>query len=320
MNETDAPSPAEAANANAANANAANANAAAGAVPNEIAAIGAAPVASKPLAGAPKNVVATEARSDGEVKAQMRAMSRRSFLWGAVALGGGYSGLRWLTSRRDADGVPWPFRRALEANEELGRDFFKPARLAPTFSKSQISAPRVNGDIGLGDDFDPGAWRLQVEGLASTETGEVSLRDIKALPRVETTTELRCIEGWSIVVHWSGARLSDFIAKYPPATRSGEPLDLRRKPHDLPGYVGLTTPDGGYYVGLDMESALHPQTLLCYEMNGKPLTLEHGAPLRLAIPVKYGIKSIKRIGTLSYTNRRPADYWAEQGYDWYAGH
>ncbi len=64
----------------------------------------------------------------------------------------------------------------------------------------------------------------------------------------------------------------------------------------------------------------HPQTLLCYEMNGEPLTLEHGAPLRLVTPVKYGIKNIKRIGTIRFTDKRPADFWAERGYDWYAGH
>jgi len=91
-------------------------------------------------------------------------------------------------------------------------------------------------------------------------------------------------------------------------------------PDNFPEYVGLSTPDKNYYVGLDRQSALHPQTLLCYEMNGAPLTLEHGAPLRLVIPVKYGTKHLKRIGTLKFTNERPADYWAEQGYDWYAGH
>src|SRR5262249_57861453 len=122
------------------------------------------------------------------------------------------------------------------------------------------------------------------------------------------------------VVHWTGARLADFIAKCPPTTRSGDPADVRRRPEDLVGYVSLETPDQGYYVGLDMESALHPQTLLCYEMNGRPLTLAHGAPLRLVIPVKYGIKNIKRIGTIRFTDRRPPDYWAERGYDWYAGH
>jgi DMSO/TMAO reductase YedYZ molybdopterin-dependent catalytic subunit len=76
----------------------------------------------------------------------------------------------------------------------------------------------------------------------------------------------------------------------------------------------------GYYVGLDIESVLHPQTLLCYAMNHQPLTPEHGAPLRLVIPVKYGIKYIKWIGTIRFTDERPTDYWAERGYDWYAGH
>jgi DMSO/TMAO reductase YedYZ molybdopterin-dependent catalytic subunit len=64
---------------------------------------------------------------------------------------------------------------------------------------------------------------------------------------------------------------------------------------------------------------MHPQTLLAYEQNGKPLTDEHGSPLRLVIPVKYGIKNIKRVGRIEYTNDRPADYWAEEGYDWFAG-
>ena len=64
---------------------------------------------------------------------------------------------------------------------------------------------------------------------------------------------------------------------------------------------------------------MHSQTLLCYEMNGAPLSMEHGAPLRLTIPVKYGIKNIKRIGRITYSAERPRDYWAEEGYDWYAG-
>ena len=130
------------------------------------------------------------------------------------------------------------------------------------------------------------------------------------------TTELKCIEGWSTVVHWAGARLADLAALTGLATRSGRPED----PGNLLGYVSMETPDAAYYVGLDMASALHPQTLLCYEMDGEPLTTDHGAPLRLVIPVKYGIKSLKQIGTIRFTDERPADYWAERGYDWYAGH
>ena len=64
---------------------------------------------------------------------------------------------------------------------------------------------------------------------------------------------------------------------------------------------------------------MHPQTLLCYEMGGRPLTLAHGAPLRLVTTVKYGVKSIKRIGRMTFTDERPRDFWSEQGYDWYTG-
>jgi len=65
-----------------------------------------------------------------------------------------------------------------------------------------------------------------------------------------------------------------------------------------------------------MRVALHPQTLLVYEMNGQPLTPDHGAPLRLVTPLKYGIK---QIGRITYANNRPRDYWYEQGYDYSAG-
>jgi DMSO/TMAO reductase YedYZ molybdopterin-dependent catalytic subunit len=81
----------------------------------------------------------------------------------------------------------------------------------------------------------------------------------------------------------------------------------------------MVTPDKEYYVGLDMPGAMHPQTLLAWEMGGAPLEPDHGAPLRLSMPVKYGIKNIKRIGRIEFTDKRPADYWAEQGYDWFAG-
>lgn len=149
----------------------------------------------------------------------------------------------------------------------------------------------------------------------------LTLDDIRALPRVEMTTELKCIEGWSVIVNWAGARFADFAARYQPPTRDGKSApDVRARPQDLVRYVGMETPDGIYYVGMDMPSALHPQTLLCYEMNGQPLTPEHGAPLRLVTPVKYGIKHIKRIGRITFTDERPGDFWAERGYDWYSGH
>jgi len=253
------------------------------------------------------------------VRRRMRQRSRRSFLlWGA-GLAAGAGAFEWLTTRPQTGDVPWPIRKILELNERLARGFFSDHRLSRTYNASQVSPDRVNGDVGLEEDVDVAAWKLRVEGLAfGSGPLMLSLDAIRKLPRVEMTTEFKCIEGWSVIVQWAGARFTDFMKAFPPRTRSGGAFSLGRV-EDLPGYVSMATPDGGYYVGLDMESMLHPQTLLCYEQNGVPLTQEHGAPLRLVVPVKYGVKSIKRIGVIGYSNTRPADYWAERGYDWYVG-
>jgi DMSO/TMAO reductase YedYZ molybdopterin-dependent catalytic subunit len=238
-----------------------------------------------------------------------------------VAALAGFAGWRWLATRSEEDGLPWPLRRVLELDERLARGAFRAGRLSPEFLRSAARVPRVNGTIGLESDLDPSTWKLQVVGAAGDQVRRsLTLDDVKALPRVETTTELRCIEGWSEVVYWAGARLADLATVTGLATRSGRPADPTGNSDDLLGYAALETPDREYYVGLDMASALHPQTLLCYEMDGQPLTPEHGAPLRLVIPVKYGIKNLKRIGTIRFTDLRPPDYWAERGYDWYSGH
>ena len=240
-----------------------------------------------------------------EVEERIHKMSRRSFLWGALAVGATVGGVKWIGSRRAENGISWPLRRGLQTNEQLWRDFFRPSKLATTYPASRARPIRVNGLIGMDDNFDPDKWKLRVEGLG--DDTEFTLDQIKKLPKVEMTTELKCIEGWSTVVTWGGARLGDFIKAHAPADFT------------LPEYVGFATPNGGYYVGIEMAAALHPQTLLCYEMYGKPLTLEHGAPLRLVTPLKYGIKNIRRIGIMTFIGDRPADYWAERGYDYYAG-
>jgi DMSO/TMAO reductase YedYZ molybdopterin-dependent catalytic subunit len=198
-------------------------------------------------------------------------------------------------------GTPGPLRKTLEFNEKLAGLYYRDGRLTPEFPISAARMPKLNGAVGIDDDaFDVAAWKLNVDDKAS-----LTLADIRSLPRVDSVTELKCIEGWSQVCHWTGARFSDFVAKFAPGVRTK--------------YVSMATPNQDYFVGLDMASAMHPQTLLCYEMNGAPLTEGHGAPLRLVIPVKYGIKNIKRIGSIHFTQERPEDYWANEGYDWYAG-
>jgi len=245
-------------------------------------------------------------------------MTRRAFAWGGASAIAGVAGWKWVTSRSVEGLVPWPLRRVLELDEKVGRSIFRSGHLAPTFAASRSKMPRVNGKAGIDLELNVDAWRLQVQGPKGAQS--FNLAEVKALPRFEMTTELKCIEGWSTIVQWAGARLSDLAALTGLAARDGKPGRIEPDSPDLLRFASLATPDGKYYVGLDMPSAMHPQSLLCYEMNGQPLNKYHGAPLRLAIPVKYGIKNLKQIGTLRFTDTQPADYWAERGYDWYSGH
>lgn len=242
----------------------------------------------------------------GELKRELQQHSRRGFLVGGLAAVAGIGGYEWLTKARQEDGVPWPQRRLLGLNEELAHGYLSDTHLMPSYPASRITYLKPNGDIGLDSELDKANWGVKVA-VEDAAPIELRLSDITALPKVEMITRFCCIEGWSVVTSWAGARFSDFTRKFFPPGRT------------LPPYVYMATPDEEYYVGLDAKSAMHPQTLLAYEHNGKALTDEHGAPLRLVIPVKYGIKNIKRIGSIQYTGERPGDYWAEEGYDWFAG-
>lgn len=209
----------------------------------------------------------------------------------------------WAWRQPMVDGVPAPFRAVLEWNAKIWQKLHRDEHTV-TASPPATGEPRVNSDIGLEEEIDPKAWRLDLLNGNGKEI-RISLEDLRKLPRTETTFNFKCIEGWSEVMSFAGVKFSDFLYAYGMSEK-------------MP-YVGLETPDGKYYVSIDMASMLNPQTLLAYEMNGKPLAPENGAPLRLAIPVKYGIKNLKRIGKIFLARERPRDYWAEQGYDWFSG-
>ena len=206
-----------------------------------------------------------------------------------------------------ADGVQPTLRKGLVANEKMFSLFYSKKREAKVFKKSDAATePRVNGDVGMDGELDTATWRLRVA-RSPGDTLVLTLNDIMALPKTEVVFDFKCVEGWSQVTWWGGVRFADFLKKYNLAPQTGM------------SYVGLVTPDETYYAGLDMPSMLQPQTLLCYEMNGKLLPQEQGYPLRLIIPVKYGIKHLKRIGVMYFSNDKPKDYWAERGYDYFSG-
>lgn len=267
-----------------------------------------------------ENRYLSEPLSAEEAKRKMTSRSRRSFLVGGAAALIGVFGWRWMSDEIKT-GL---YRRAFEFNEKVSQIFFRPTKLAKEFPPDSVTPIRTNGFEGLEEELDPSTWRLTVSGLAGrVEDLILTMDDIKKLPRTEMITEFKCIEGWSTIIHWAGVRFSDFVAVYLPKTKSGLPPDITGRPEDLVPYVAMSTPNERYFVAWDIQSIMHPQTLLAYEMNGAPLRPENGAPLRVASPTKYGIKQIKRLGRIEFTNERPRDFWAlpeNGGYDWYSGH
>ena len=230
-----------------------------------------------------------------------------SFILFALLATAGISAWKWLNHQPKEGLALKPLRKTLELNERLLLSTFDTGKLSKVYAeKDAVKNVRVNGLVGMLKTVDTSSWRLQVV-RAKGDTLKLSLAEIKKLPRVDVIFDFKCIEGWSQVTHWAGVPLKTFMDHYHLNTQ------------EQMNYVGLQTIDKKYYVGIDMPSALQSQTILCYEMNNKPLPMNQGYPLRLIIPVKYGIKHLKQIGTMYFSNEKPPDYWAERGYDYYAG-
>lgn len=247
---------------------------------------------------------------------QIRRRTIRAFAWFGLASLIPVGVWKYIKSQPKSAGIPGPLRAVLDANVQVANTYFSNQNLAPTFPLEQAARqPRVNGSDGLRSALDLAAWQLTVQQPGRPDRS-FSLDDMKALPKHDLIFDFKCVEGWSQIQHWGGARFSDFVAKYGLGTRNGQSATDEA---DFFKHVGMRTPDGGYYVGIDMAAAMHPQTLLAYEMNGQPLTVPHGAPLRLIIPVKYGVKNLKRIGTITFADERPRDFWGERGYDYHLG-
>jgi Oxidoreductase molybdopterin binding domain len=230
------------------------------------------------------------------------------------AMGGG---IYYINTLPKENGLPAPLRRVLEKNEQVAGALLSPRHLVDTFPRSRaIPKARVNGKYGMGGPSDTAGYSFYVGKPGTGDTTgapRYTLAALRRLPHQDLTFDFKCVEGWSQITQWGGYRLADFVRATGMASKNGQPVITGREPWAYK-YIGLRTMDGGYYVGLDMPSALHPQTLLCTELSGKLLPKEQGAPLRLIIPVKYGVKSIKKIGMLYASDTPPKDYWYDKGY------
>jgi DMSO/TMAO reductase YedYZ molybdopterin-dependent catalytic subunit len=231
---------------------------------------------------------------------EFRRLSRRQLLAVVPALSLGLLTIPFLRERVLTSGLALADR----ASESI----YSAVRLAPTFAHEQLTMLEQFplNSIGAHEpeiDFD--AWELFVEGEVA-RPGRYPLSAIQALPKYAQNVRHICIEGWSVVGSFGGARFDDFL------TFVGANKNAR--------FVEVACYDD-YYTSYDIASCRHPQSLLCYEMYGQPLTRSHGAPLRVHMPTKLGYKSAKYLFSIRVSNElsKQRGFWEDQGYSWHGG-
>ena len=191
-------------------------------------------------------------------------------------------------------------------NERIQSLILNPRRPVPEFPLSAIQpeALLIN-TFDQTPQIDPKTFHLSIDGEVAKPM-QISMGEIQNLPLTSMVIRHVCVEGWAAIVQWAGIRVRDLAALVQPNT------GVR--------YVYFQSADG-YYESWDLDSALHPQTLMAYQKNGQPLPIENGAPLRLAAPIKLGYKQSKWVTKITFTSQLSPQkgYWIDQGYEWFGG-
>jgi DMSO/TMAO reductase YedYZ molybdopterin-dependent catalytic subunit len=191
-------------------------------------------------------------------------------------------------------------------NQRVEELLLRPQALAPEYPISSIEPKElVLNSYSAAPKIDPTTFKLVIDG-AVNQPMQLTMSDLQKMPLRSMVIRHVCVEGWAAIVQWGGVRLRDLIALAQPQASAR--------------YVYFTSGDG-YYDSWDMPSVLHPQTLLAYQMNGQPLPIDNGAPLRLAAPIKLGYKQSKWVTKVTVINQLPREkgYWEDQGYEWFGG-
>ena len=208
-----------------------------------------------------------------------RPYGRRAFL-GVTALG--LTSLFWgKAAWNAASGVARPLENAL------------PSSIFPGWRIYTVAATMPK--------FDPATWRLSIEGLVDRPQ-TLTYDELRSLPRANQISDFHCVTGWSVGhVHWGGVRFRDLLAAAGP-TLTGTVLQ----------FVSAEDP---YVDTLTLQQAELHDAMLAYEMDGKPLAREHGAPVRVVIPEMYGYKGVKWLTKMELVDHQPTGYWEGLGYD-----
>src|ERR1700730_14401435 len=213
-----------------------------------------------------------------------------------------------------ADALTYNVQRLVMYDNALAREFHE-ADLSPVFRSNGSTMVESEAYQQLLATYFA-SWQLAVGGLVASPL-QLSLAALRRLPSRTQITRHDCVDGWSAIGKWTGVTLTSVLrlAGILPAAR----------------YVVFHCADRGervedrYYESVDMVDAFHPQTILAYELNGAPLPVANGAPLRLRVERQLGYKHAKYLMRIEVVERLDqigdgkGSYWADRGYDWYAG-
>ncbi len=191
-------------------------------------------------------------------------------------------------------------------NQQVESLIFRSQQPVPEFPVSAIEPDKlIVNTFKFTPAIDPVTYRLTIDGEVNRPLS-LSMTDLQKLPFTDMVIRHVCVEGWAAIVQWGGVRLRDLMAIAQPSAQAK--------------YVYFYSADG-YYESWDLDSVMHPQTLMAYQKNGQPLEIDYGAPLRLASPIKLGYKLSKWVTRIQLTSvlGQKRGYWEDLGYEWYAG-
>jgi DMSO/TMAO reductase YedYZ molybdopterin-dependent catalytic subunit len=248
-------------------------------------------------------------------------LSRRQALVGAIGLTGfGLSGCDQIaesTSIQKVLAAGEAFTRTsqrliLNNKRPLAREF-KVSDISPNFKANGNTDPDTDVYLRAKDD-DFASWKLGVWGMVAKPMS-LSLAELRRLPARTQITRHDCVEGWSAIGGWTGVPLGLLLQA------AGVQQGAR--------YVVFHCADAfdtdPYYESIDLIDAFHPQTIMAYAMNGAPLSVAHGAPLRLRVERQLGYKqakyvmSVQVVDSFARFGKGKGGYWEDNGYEWYAG-
>jgi len=231
-------------------------------------------------------------------------MERRRLLRGGLSMGA----LTLLTGcdLSDSNAVQQALAAVSRWNDRVQAALFSGTRLAPTFDE-RLAVKNFRYNAWYPADKAPklteDTYKLYLAGLIHDKQ-PWTVQQLYGLPQETQVTRHVCVEGWNMIGKWTGTPLRVFL-EHVGADTSAK-------------YVGYECADG-YYEGMDMPTALHPQTLMAFKLADEILPAEHGFPFKIRVPTKLGFKNPKFVTTIYVSNVQPRGFWPDRGYNWFSG-